>query len=759
MAKPTGVKLDIQTGTDRTMFATWTWNKKNTKNYKVRWYYATGDGVAFVGNDSETEYKQSTYSAPSNATSVKVIIRPIAKTRKVNGKDTAYWTASWSTAKVFYLKNSPPSTPSAPKVEIKDYKLTASLDNLNVNATHIQFQVIKDDSKVFKTGTSAIKTSSSSFSCTVTAGSEYKVRCRSYRRKEYSPWSEYSENKGTKPSAPKSITSLKAISESSVSINWNTVKNATSYEVEYTSQKRYFDSSNEVQSVTVDSVVSHAEITGLETGDEHFFRVRAINSEGESAWTAIKSIVLGKPPSAPTTWSSSTKVKIGEPLTLYWVHNTVDGSSQTYADLEMYVNGNKETYTIQNSTNEDEKDKTSKYVINTSEYHEGTKIEWRVRTSGITKKYGEWSVQRTIDIYEPPTLSINVTDSEGEVLETIESFPFYIEGTATPDTQKPIGYVVSITANEGYETIDNMGNPQVVSKNGEVYSKYYDTEEEMLLELLPGNINLENNVTYTVKATVTMDSGLNAEATTEFSVAWTDEEYEPDLEIGIDSETLTASLRPYCEDEEGNLIEGVSLSVYRREFDGTFTELGTDIYNLSNTYITDPHPALDYARYRVVAVSDTTGAVSFYDVPGYPVGEKAVVIQWDEQWSTFDAIDEDELEEPSWSGSMLKLPYNIDVSDSHNSDVALVEYIGRKHPVSYYGTQLGETSTWNVEIDKSDEETLYALRRLAIWMGDVYVREPSGSGYWASISVSFSQKHCEVTIPVTLSINRVAGGA
>ena len=116
------------------------------------------------------------------------------------------------------------------------------------------------------------------------------------------------------------------------------------------------------------------------------------------------------------------------------------------------------------------------------------------------------------------------------------------------------------------------------------------------------------------------------------------------------------------------------------------------------------------------------------------------------------------LDQPAWSGSLLRLPYNIDISDNYGADVSLIEYIGRKRPVSYYGTQLGETSTWNVEIDKADKETLYALRRLAIWMGDVYVREPSGSGYWANIVVSFGQKHCEVTIPVTLDITRVEGG-
>ena len=114
--------------------------------------------------------------------------------------------------------------------------------------------------------------------------------------------------------------------------------------------------------------------------------------------------------------------------------------------------------------------------------------------------------------------------------------------------------------------------------------------------------------------------------------------------------------------------------------------------------------------------------------------------------------------EPPWTGSMLKLPYNVDVSDSGKSDVSLVKYIGRTYPVSYYGTHVDYSSTWNVDIEKDDEETLYGLRRLAIWTGNVYVREPSGSGYWANISVSFSQRHCELTIPVTLNITRVEGG-
>ena len=154
----------------------------------------------------------------------------------------------------------------------------------------------------------------------------------------------------------------------------------------------------------------------------------------------------------------------------------------------------------------------------------------------------------------------------------------------------------------------------------------------------------------------------------------------------------------------------------------------------------------------------STGAVSFSDLAGYPIGEKSVIIQWDEDWTQFETSNEDEMEQPPWAGSLLKLPYNIDVSDKHDTDVSLVKYAGRKRPVSYYGTQLGETSSWKVEIPKSDKETLYAIRRLSIWTGDVYVREPSGTGYWANMKVSYDINHCELTIPVSFDITRVEGG-
>lgn len=751
---------------DHTLLACWSWDKDHTDHYDLRWEYTTGDHHwwrAYDGSDyTKTSNKYYHYTAPTGATKVRFCMRAVAKTHKVNGKPQPYFpNTSWTTWKEYVFPATAPDKPSAPSIKIEGYKLTATMENLDSDITEVDFVVTRDDETRQARGTSGVKLKHSEFTCTVSAGHEYKARCRVKNKKGiWSEWSDYSGNEGTMPKALSGFKSIRALSSTSVFLDWVGVSSADSYEIEYTTDKSYFDSSNEVKSMSVGSAVSHAEVTGMETGETYYFRVRAVNAKGESAWIYSDPITIGRRPAAPTTWSSTTTVITGETLTLYWVHNAEDNSTQTFAELELNIGGSVTTQTIKTSTPEEEDEKTYNYTINTTSYTEGTKIQWRVRTAGITKEYSDWSIQRTVDIYAPPSLTINVTDVNGTSIETLTSFPFNISAYAYPNTQQPIGYHVTITANEAYETLDNNGNTKLVGVGEAIFSKFYDINMSLHVTVAPSDLRIENNISYTITVTVGMDSGLSAEASTYLTVAWADDIYEPNAKIVIDPDTLSATIGPYCDDGEGNLFEDILLSVYRREFDGGFVEIAKDIPNTGYTYFTDPHPSLDYARYRIVATSQTTGTISYYDVPGVPVGGNAVVLQWAEEWREFDVPDnvESEVSEIPWTGSMLILPGNIDVSESNKPDVELIEYIGRAHPVSYYGTQIGSTATWNMEIPSNDKETLYALRRLSRWMGDVYVREPSGSGYWANITVSFSQKHCDMTIPITLGITRVEGG-
>lgn len=754
-------------GTGGGTTSTTTTDPSTLDHYTVHWWYNTGNIPWFDGGSSDVEITNALYSPPDNAIKTKVVVTPVAKTYKVDDQDVYYWTGT-ATEFIREKEADPPDKPSSPTVTLDKYTITAELDKItNARYDKIQFDVIDvsdGGEKHVASGKVTVKLANATFVTTVSAGGKYRVRCRainlnatSNNAEIYSEWSDLADPVSTVPNPTTGITVCKATSSTEVHAEWAGVSSATAYELEYTTEPRYFDASDQTTSVT-DIKQTHYEVAGLETGKEYFFRVRATNDSGESAWCSPVSVVVGKVPTAPTTWASTTTATVGESVTLFWVHNAQDNSSQTYADLELVINGVKETHTIKNTEDEDLKDKTSSYIFDTSKYSEGTTVLWRVRTAGVTKEYGEWSVQRQINVYAPVTLSLNLTDQNGNAISSITQFPFYLTAFAGPKNQEPVGYHVSIKANSSYTTSDIYGNDIIIHEDEEVYSKYFDTSNQLVVEFTPININLKDGISYTISCIVAMNSGLTKESTTEFSVSWTEMLYEPDAEIGIDKENWVAYIRPYCVGSNSQPITDIYLGIYRRNYDGEFIEIESGIDGSSTVYITDPHPALDYARYRITATSKTTGVINYYDVPNYPVGCKSIVIQWNDTWTNFEANDGNSMEVSPWGGTMFTIPYNVDISDETDVDVSLVEYIGRDHPVSYYGTQKGFTSSWSFDMPKEDTERLSLIRRLQVYMGDCYVREPSGTGYWAQVKVSYNRDHNSMIIPVTLDITRVEGG-
>lgn len=752
----------LSTGSASSSSSTTTSEKvSNIKGYKVVWKYGTGDGIWFEGSsNAEVTNRHSTYSPPSQATNICVWVTPVSKTYTKNKKEVSYWTGS-AVSKIVYLSNTEPAKPSAPTIEYstdKKYVIKVSLTGIDdVRADQIEFEVRTSTGKKFASGVSNVAVGSAAFNCKVNPATEYSARCRAINivtgSKIYSDWSPYSSSVVTMPAV---VTNLKceADSKTSVKITWKAVTTATGYTVEYSTKKEYFDSSSSnVSSVTVTKNVAY--ITGLEGGHEYFFRVKSTNSAGDSEWSNIVQAIVATKPEAPTTWSLTTTVGVGEEVILYWTHNSEDGSKQQEAQVYISVDGVAETVTVTSSVPEDKDEPIYSYTVDSSKYNDGGELQWMVKTKGIADEYSDWSTQRTIKIFAPPTLSVT-TNIDGD---SLNSLPLDITVETGPDNQTPLSYYISISAINAYETVNNVGNAILVSAGTEIYSKSIISSDRTLVHTISaGDVTLESEQSYILTVNAAMDSGLSATASTEFNVSWIVKDYICDATVSIDNDTLSAHIFPFSLGENDALAENVTLSVYRREADGSFTEIDTDLVNDMVTTITDPHPSLDYARYRIVSVDTSTGAVDYSDIPGIPVNEHSIVIQWDEEWSNFDYNEDSTPETPPWTGSMVRLPYNVDIQEKSNPDVSLVEYIGRKNPVGYYGTQRGEGGTWSAEIDKNDVETIYALRRLKSWNGDVYVREPSGIGYWAHVTVSMSRKHLELTIPVSLDITRVEGG-
>lgn len=756
MATATKVTVKYQSGSTSTVFATWTWNGKNTDKYQVYWEYDTGDGVWFIDNpDSSVTVKQATYNIPDNAKRIRFRVKPVSKTYKKNKVDTYYWTCTWSTAVIFNITSVPPEAPSTPSVEYVNGKLTVRVDqDYAGRADHINFYIVEDDKRLFKSvniGLSATESASYIYTVTVSDGHKYKVRARAYKAAKkviYSNWSEYSENTPSRPAKIAKFSEIKVLSETSIRLTWPEVSTADTYKVEYTDDPELFDSSDEPQSKDVTAPTHHVEITGIESGKKYYFRVRATNDGGDGLWSPIANAIIGTPPQAPTTWSYTTTVTIGEPAILNWTHNTADSSDQEAAEIEI-VHGSTTT-TITKTTE-------TVHSLDTAGYSDGTEILWRVRTKGIAPDYSEWSAQRSIHVYTQPSVAI---ESDDILSGTFTSFPLDLTLNADPDTQTAISAYVTIVANSSYDILDETGSEQVVSAGQTIFAQNYNeiTNNTLVLSLTAGDLRLENNADYVLNVSVAMSNGLVAENSVEFTVAFTEEPFNVEAEIGIDTENICATIRPYCTDSTGLVISSVYMSVYRREYDGRFTLIEDNLDGELQATVLDPHPALDYARYRIVAVSKNTGLMFYNDIPGIPMNVKSIVIQWDENWGTFDTNEANELTEAPWKGTMLRLPYNVDISNKTAPAVGLIEYIGRENPVSYYGTQKGESGTWDTEIPKSDTETIYLLRKLSVYSGDVYVREPSGIGYWANVTLSFKLEHKKTTVPVSFEIKRVDGG-
>ena len=786
----------LDCGEERAMFAVWSYTRSNTDHYEVNWDYDTGQGGWRTGSHSTTSGntdadKQSAYEAPQQAKKVRLQVKPIAKK---NSKNKYYWTdGAWETKEYDY-SNNPPELPPAPTFGIdSNDKLQVIVDNIQetINADKIEIAIYQDDTTKYSTGLATIDQDArhAQYEVQVPTGHKYKVRIRAVRGTDiYGGWTDFTENDMSHPDAPEKITTLRPeiISEQGartygVFAEWPEANTAKQYEIQWTTNIIYFDTGTNVQSQTTEEGQGpKILLIDLELGHTYYFRVRSINDKGNSLnWSAINSTTLGIKPSAPTTYSNTSSAIIGEDLNLYWIHNSADGSLEKQGQLYFLIvnpadpsHPTEKYITINNTRPEEEQNQTSVYTINTtdpewSNLQSGFILKWKARTHGITSEWSDYSVEREINIYAKPTLTVDIKNQNGNPISEVNSFPFFINILSGPvvSIQTPISYYIEVVANEGYETVDDVGNVKIVNPGDKIYQKYYDPQTtnkwNFMVEMTPGNIDLENNIIYTINATVAMSSGLSASGSLEFLAYLDDVFYDVFADVIINKDTLEASIHPYCyEYNEINgeivpsLVDGCKLAVYRREYDGS-----TNIDNVPNLFVNDPHPSLDYARYRVTAKTDDTGALSYADVPAEKVGEPSIVMQWSEKWSSFDiAEDGIGVVEPAWYGSMIKIPYNVDVNENKSPDVSLINYVGREHPVSYYGTHIGETASWNVEIPAEDKELLYALRRLSKWTGDVYVREPSGTGYWANVTVSLDIKHNAVTIPVSFNIIRVEGG-
>lgn len=225
-----------------------------------------------------------------------------------------------------------------------------------------------------------------------------------------------------------------------------------------------------------------------------------------------------------------------------------------------------------------------------------------------------------------------------------------------------------------------------------------------------------------------------------------DESSEPDFSNAIDEQP----------DPEGRILRpNTLLDVYRINFDGSLTAIATGLPNDGYASCTDPHPRFGICTYRVVA-HDTSMDVQTSSELSVDVPVSRVVITWDETWRDTENATEDDFTD--YAGRIVELPWDVQLQERHSIEKKVNRYQGRRLGVSYYGSSVTGNASFNANIRRDiDDDTLAALRALAVFPGDCYVRDRTGLGFWATAEIDFNHTFESQKVGISIEFERVEG--
>lgn len=513
-----------------------------------------------------------------------------------------------------------------------------------------------------------------------------------------------------------------------------------SYQLQYSSDPLAF-TDNVLDSISEASLeesfgTSHVlTVTSLDEGTTYWFRVRWRSDSSASQWVAGAKLEIPlsaetkEQLQAPTPATTLAAYPLDEQLVLSWTHNSGDDTEQTTWHVLL---GGDAAYNITpgatTKTNSSTVVDLSSPEIGLSD---GDTVTWKVRTQGAWEGYwSPWSKVQAFNVYARPVASVTLSESP------VTAYPFTIDvaamsqgGSALPTGNTPLNCSVYIAPVEPVEASQPDGSTKLVAAGEPVWSGFYGTSENYTagegwsIPMAASDVSLSSSVEYKVSATVTTMQGMRCETECRFSCEWSMEVPAPRAVVSFDPAARSCRVFPWCEEFLGfdpdtgemlfQLLEGVELAVYRVNPDGTAELVADGIENDGESYVDDPRCAFGTATYRIVAKDPETGVQNSDEYSAETPCTRVVV---------------------EFGAETVELKYNVEWTEEHNPDVELLRFHGRSNPVAHWGTQAGQTFKVRGSLIKgTDAETLAKLRRLSVYRGACYVREPTGLAWWAQV--------------------------
>ena len=417
-----------------------------------------------------------------------------------------------------------------------------------------------------------------SYADTTTAADHYYAyRIRSQNGAGYSDYSTSGFTYNT-PAAPGKVTASR-LAQNTVGLTIeNAARTATGLDMQRSADGEQWA---DITSVSGSPVTEATDSPG---GGTFWYRARNTRGELVSDWSpASNAVVTITPPNAPTLVSPASGVvvsKAQEQVLFQWLHNPVDGSAQTAAELRYSLDGGQTWQVVEISGNAASYGLSNAFAVNST-------VTWGVRTKGADEDFGPWSGNRAFNVYQEPMVAF-AQPTDGFV---VENTPIALK----LQYEDPSGELVSAA-------MSISDGSRVVWSRTVSGTDYVITADEWVPD---------NYATYYATAEVRSSSSLTASASRSFATAFV-----PPVPAGVtvenDVETGFARLSVYLDDTDPELEPAKSVTVYR-EVAGARVLLGEGLQPGAGLVDRYAPVNVDYS-YAVVSVADS-GAVSTTTVP------------------------------------------------------------------------------------------------------------------------------------------------
>lgn len=531
--------------------------------------------------------------------------------------------------------------------------------------------------------------------------------------------------------------------------NWSW-RSATAAELSWADHADAWESTAGPTTYIVNNIHAAAwNISGLAVGKRWYVRIRLTSGSGDGktygAYSDIVSIDLSSAPTIPVLTLSDAVITEGGAVTATWSYSSTDGSQQAFAEIAEVLEDNGETLYVPIASTQS----AMHLTINAEEvgWQSGESHALVVRVVSESGRQSDgWSDPVVVSIADPLTIAITQTSLQEITVTEDEA-----ERTVTALTVMPLTITVTGAGAGGTTSvIVERADAYHVDRPDETVFRGYEGETIAYLtysgegqatidaDALVGSI--DDEATYRIIATVQDGLGQSAEVTQEFEVHWAHQAIMPTATVVIDEQNYVALITPSAEDPgEGDTCDIYRLSVDKPELIYPDAEFGT-------TYV-DPYPATgEFGGHRIV----------YKTVNGDYITADNQLAWVDLREAEGDNIDTDYTIIDFGSGRIL-INRNLDISNSWSKDFEETKYLGGSVQGDWNPAVSRKATVATVAVSILDQETIQAMRRLAMYAGICHVRTSDGSSYAANVDVSDKYEHGNGrnVIAYDLDINRV----